>query len=281
MAVSIPITKTKITTQWGTSVSADITDLRETLTELQETGGGITVETAIDAVAAALKSGNNIDITYDDEQGRITINVEPLTKADVGLDLVNNTSDASKPISTATQTALDTKADSVATTSALSTRQPLDADLTAIAALTATTGNVIQSVASAWASRTPTELKVTLSLDNVNNTSDANKPVSTATLTALNLKADKTYVNSRTATVPRMTFYGGVSTDQWGQFTVNTGFQPTAAICIGTQTDYPAMFTVVELNTTWVNFKARRIPDGGYLSSTMIGVSYVIYGPPA
>jgi len=40
--------------------------------------------------------------------------------------------------------------------------QPLDADLTAIAALTATTNNVIQSVGSAWASRTPTQLTATL-----------------------------------------------------------------------------------------------------------------------
>ena len=188
MAVSTPITKTKITTQWGTSVSTDIADLQETLTELQQTGGGITVETAIDAVAAALKPGNNIDITYDDELGTITVHVEPLTKTDVSLGNVDNTSDVTKPISTATQAALDTKADSVATTSALSTRQPLDVDLTTIAALTATTGNIIQSVDSAWASRTPTELKATLSLDNVNNTSDANKPVSTATQTALNTK---------------------------------------------------------------------------------------------
>jgi hypothetical protein len=42
--------------------------------------------------------------------------------------------------------------------------QPSDADLTAIAALTATTNNVIQSVAGAWASRTPAQVKATLSL---------------------------------------------------------------------------------------------------------------------
>jgi hypothetical protein len=37
---------------------------------------------------------------------------------------------------------------------------------------------------------TPTQAKTVLSLENVNNTSDANKPISTATQTALNLKAD-------------------------------------------------------------------------------------------
>lgn len=39
-------------------------------------------------------------------------------------------------------------------------------------------------------SRTATELKTDLSLENVNNTSDANKPVSTATQTALDLKTN-------------------------------------------------------------------------------------------
>jgi hypothetical protein len=100
-----------------------------------------------------------------------------LTKSDVGLSNVDNTSDANKPVSTATQAALDGK-------------QPLDSDLTTIAGLTATTDNFLVSVASAWASRTPAQVKTTLSLNNVDNTSDANKPVSTAQQTALNLKAD-------------------------------------------------------------------------------------------
>jgi hypothetical protein len=137
-----------------------------------------------------------------------------VTAAMVGLGNVNNTSDANKPVSTAQQTALDGK-------------QPLDADLTAIAALTATTGNVIQSVASAWSSVTPSSLKTSLALvkadvglgsvsnalqlvaannlsdlvtpatartniglGSVDNTSDVGKPVSTAQQNALNLKAN-------------------------------------------------------------------------------------------
>ena len=67
--------------------------------------------------------------------------------------------------------------------------QPLDTDLTTIAGLTATTDNIIQSVGSAWASRTPTQVKTALALNNVDNTTDAAKPVSTATQTALDLKA--------------------------------------------------------------------------------------------
>lgn len=100
-----------------------------------------------------------------------------LAKADVGLGNADNTTDASKPVSTATQTALDGK-------------QPLDADLTTIAGLTATTDNILQSVAGAWASRTPAQVKTALAINNLDNTSDANKPVSSATQTALNLKAN-------------------------------------------------------------------------------------------
>lgn len=46
----------------------------------------------------------------------------------------------------------------------LDNKQPLDADLTTIAGLTATTDNFIVSVSSAWASRTPAQVRTTLGL---------------------------------------------------------------------------------------------------------------------
>src|SRR6266404_1811975 len=46
----------------------------------------------------------------------------------------------------------------------LDAKQPLDSDLTAIAGLTATTDNFIVSVSSAWASRTPSQVRTTLGL---------------------------------------------------------------------------------------------------------------------
>jgi len=48
--------------------------------------------------------------------------------------------------------------------SQIDNKQPLDADLTTIAGLTATTDNFIVSVASAWASRTPSQVRTTLGL---------------------------------------------------------------------------------------------------------------------
>lgn len=112
-------------------------------------------------------------------------------KTDLGISNVDNTSDANKPVSTATQTALDAK-------------QPLDSDLTTIAGLTATTDNFIQSKGSAWASRTVAQVKTDLAITNIDNTSDANKPISTATQAALDLKqpldADLTTIAGLTAT---------------------------------------------------------------------------------
>src|SRR5882672_1369414 len=79
-----------------------------------------------------------------------------LGKADVGLANVDNTSDANKPVSTATQTALDAK-------------QALDSDLTIFAGLTPSNDDVLQRKSGAWINRTPTQLKVDLLLNKVRN----------------------------------------------------------------------------------------------------------------
>jgi hypothetical protein len=88
--------------------------------------------------------------------GAVSTAVAALTKSSVGLGNVDNTTDALKPVSTATQTALDLKA-------------PL-ADPT----FTGTVSGVTKSH---------------VGLGNADNTADADKPVSTATQTALDLKA--------------------------------------------------------------------------------------------
>ncbi len=77
----------------------------------------------------------------------------------------------------------------------LSSRQPLDTDLTAIAALTPANDDLLQRKSGAWANRTPAQVKTDLTLTkadvglgNSDNTSDANKPISTATQAALDNK---------------------------------------------------------------------------------------------
>lgn len=80
--------------------------------------------------------------------------------------------------------------------SALATKQAINADLTAILALSPTNNDVIQRKANTWTNRTMTQVKQDMSLDNVNNTSDANKPISTLTQAALDLKAALTVTDS-------------------------------------------------------------------------------------
>ena len=119
-------------------------------------------------------AGNNITLTYDDLQDTVTFASQSdvtsvngqdgavvLVKSDVGLGNVDNTSDVNKPISTATQSALDTKASTTALTAHTS-------DLNNPHAVT----------------------KAQVGLSNVDNTADLDKPISTAVQTALNAKQD-------------------------------------------------------------------------------------------
>jgi hypothetical protein len=91
-------------------------------------------EAVVDTVEASLIAGTGLDKTYDDSAGTITIDIDStvatttgtqtltnktltspaintptgITKSDVGLSNVDNTSDANKPVSTATATAIAT-----------------------------------------------------------------------------------------------------------------------------------------------------------------------------
>lgn len=88
------------------------------------------------------------------------------------------------------ETRVDTGFDDAATATAA--KQDTDSDLTAIAALSPSNDDVIQRKAGAWTNRTPAQVKTDLALvkgdvglGNVDNTSDANKPVSTAQAAAI------------------------------------------------------------------------------------------------
>ena len=131
--------------------------------------------------------------------------VVTLTKTDVGLNNVDNTSDVNKPVSSATQSALDLKAN----TSDLGTASGEDVgtgagnivQLDGSGRLPAVDGSQLTGLPTAPVNSVNGQVGVvTLSkgdvgLNNVDNTSDSDKPVSTATQTALNLKEDKTDKN--------------------------------------------------------------------------------------
>ena len=141
--------------------------------------------------------------------------VTGITKSMVNLSNVDNTSDVDKPISTATQSALDLKANiaSPSFTGRISTtgNAVITQNIT-VGGNGAIIGNLIvsksiyengsslSSVYAPIASPTFTGIvsgitKSMIDLSNVDNTSDANKPISTATQTALDLKANITSPN--------------------------------------------------------------------------------------
>lgn len=117
---------------------------------------------------------------------------QTLDKAAVGLSNVDNTSDANKPVSNATQTALNGKENTIATGT---TAQYFRGDKT------------FQTLD-----------KAVVGLSNVDNTSDANKPVSTATQTALNGKE-----NSITAGTTSQYFRGDKSFQTLDKVAVGLG----------------------------------------------------------
>jgi hypothetical protein len=101
-----------------------------------------------------------------------------LTKGDVGLSNVDNTSDANKPVSTAQQTALNAKLDATA--------QAADVNPAGTSIAAALSGKVATALTVAGHALTADVVvsKGDVGLSNVDNTSDTNKPVSTAQATA-------------------------------------------------------------------------------------------------
>ena len=140
---------------------------------------GNTNSTLLSTNEQGIANGNSVKIDHasvaDDDYAKFTANglegrsaaeVKSdlgLVKGDVGLGNVDNTTDAGKPVSTATQTALDLKATIASPT------------------FTGTVSGITKAM---------------VGLTNVIDTSDADKPMSTATQTALNAKATTAYVDS-------------------------------------------------------------------------------------
>ena len=122
-----------------------------------------------------------------------------ITKSSIGLDNVQNTTDASKPISTLTQNALDTKVDKV-TGKVLSTNDYTTAEKTKLAAITGT--NTGDQDLSAYATNTALSAKAPLA-----------SPAFTGTVTAGVISA--TSITAPTyASAPKTLTYSG-STINW------------------------------------------------------------------
>lgn len=156
-------------------------------------------------------------------------NPHSVTKTQVGLGNVDNTSDANKPISTATQTALNLKANQTTTYTKLEVdaaiaglvdSAPVALDtLNELAAALGDDANFSTTVTNSIATKAPlnsptftgTVSGITatmVGLGNVDNTSDANKPVSTAQATAIGLKQNTLVSGTNIKTVNSTTLLG-------------------------------------------------------------------------
>jgi hypothetical protein len=222
-----------------------------------------------------------------------------LSKVDIDLGNVNNTSDINKPVSTATQAALDLKLDAskvgaasgVASLNTLgkiptdqipsisfSSVKVLATEAEMLALSSAVVGSVVirtdinknyvlaqadPAVLTNWIQLlTPappvqtvngmtgdiTITKTTIDLANVNNTSDASKPVSTAAQTALGAKADTAVVN------PTLLLKAPLASPKF-----------TGAVAIGTTT--PASSAVLDITSS---SQGLLLPRLTYVQKTAI-----------
>ncbi len=174
--------------------------------------------------------------------------VSGITSSMVGLSNVNNTSDLAKPISTATQSALDLKATNTdlalkANETDLALKADIsDLNLKAPIASPTFTGNV-SGISSSM-----------VGLGNVNNTTDLTKPISTATQTALNLKANITdleaglAIKAGTASPTFTGIVSGITASMVGLGNVNNTSDANKPISTATQTALDLKGTVKKVN---------------------------------
>ncbi|MBK7885116.1 MAG: hypothetical protein IPJ81_16025 [Chitinophagaceae bacterium] len=151
-------------------------------------GNGTAISAAVSgtdylAPNAPIASATKTKITYGTD-GRVTAGADATTADIAASSNKNYVTDAQQAVINNTSGINTGDQD-------LSGLQSLDADLTDISALAPANNDILQRKAGVWTNRTIAQYKADLSLNNVDNTSDLNKPISTATQTALDNKVTK------------------------------------------------------------------------------------------
>jgi hypothetical protein len=207
--------------------------------------------------------------------------ISGITATMVGLSSVENTSDLAKPVSTATQAALDLKASNTAVAlKANSTELALKADITSL--------NLKAPISSPSFTGTVSGITATMvGLANVDNTTDLSKPISTATQTALDIKANTTDVNTNLALKAPLfspTFTGtvsGVTASMVGLGNVNNTSDANKPVSTATQAALDLKGTVKKVNGVSPNANGEiAISLGRNYTGVYNGGSFTTSGAP-
>ena len=202
-----------VSTDIATAVAALVDSAPSTLDTLNELAASLG-DDANFATSVSTSLGTKVDKTTTVNGHALSGNVT-VTKSDVSLGNVDNTSDANKPVSTAQATALDLKADNTTVSSHTSNTSNPHSVTKAQVGLGSVDNTADAAKPVSTAQQTALDLKANLAsptftgtvqgitkamvgLSNVDNTADTAKPVSTAQATAIGLKADSTTVSSHT-----------------------------------------------------------------------------------
>lgn len=219
------LTYTGTNLAWNTPGGSDsVADASTTVKGVIQLSGDLAGTAAAPTVPGLATKESAVSVGTTAQYYRGDKSWQTLNKTAVGLANVDNTADANKPISTATQAALDAKASLLHVHSASditsgtldSARVPgatastagavqLSGDLSGTATSPTVPGLVTKEPLVAAGSTSQyyrgdkswqTLNKTAVGLANVDNTADASKPISTATQTALDAKASTTHVHS-------------------------------------------------------------------------------------
>ena len=179
--------------------------------------------------------------------GALTLNTS--AKTTLGLNNLDNTSDANKPVSTATQTALDLKSNIASPT------------------FTGTVGGITKAM---------------VGLSNVDNTTDAGKPVSTATQSALDLKANlagPTFTGNTSAANLTLTGYLNAP----ASFTIDpaTHGDITGTVVIAGNLQVDGTQTTINSTTVSIDDLNLTLASGASSSSAANGAGITIDGASA
>ena len=78
--------------------------------------------------------------------------------------------------------------------------------------------------------------------------------------------------------VPRIRYYGAVSTGPNGEFAVGTGFTPTFAVAQGAQVAFPSAIFLQQMNSSQVIWRVWGLQSGQLVANNTVDVIYQIWG---